>query len=171
MPVDISDALKYSLDVCYEQPARLGLHPYSITAIVITNTGGSRPGVGGTRVRTDTRILLFDGYENGSSKDGYLNPKFEQVTGQDVFLSGNVLTDKDYKVGPLVYPYSYDSINQGTDFRVSNPVYSSDNTQLYFYVVGPAFPNGQYFKRFSSKEDSALAYTLFIRLTNEIPAP
>lgn len=170
MTVDISDALKYSEDICYCQPARLGLHKYSITAVVITNAGGVRPGVGGTRVKKSIRITLFDGYESGSSIDGYLNPKFEQVSVKDVFLSGGILTDKDYKIGPLVYPYVYGSIVGGTDYSVSNPVYNAaNNTQLYFYVVGPAYPNGQYFERIQSIEDSALSYLLFIRATSQIP--
>lgn len=171
--VDISNAAKYSLDVGYAQPARLGLHPYSITAVVITNSGGVRPGVGGTRIRTETRILSFDGYEFNAGVDGYLNPSFEQVVfgSKDIILSAGILTDKDYRIGPIVYPYHYSGITGGVDFSITNPVYDdSKNIQLYFHVIGPAYPNGQYFKRIWSKEDSNLAYYLYIRSTAEKPA-
>lgn len=168
---NIANQLRYALNVAYKQAAILGLHDYTITAIKITTVGAERPGVGGVRTVSQHRLTIgsttgatVDGYQACTSLDGYLNPGFSQVSAKDIVLSGNILTDRDYKIGPLVFE------NDNSDYNYVNPSFvPEDNTQLYFYVTGPTYPNGQYFERIHSTEDSSLSYYLYIRATAHKP--
>lgn len=162
--MDISNALKKVLDKCYSVGAKLGLRPFELYLVTITNTG-SRPGVGGSRLRTDQRILIGDGY---TVQDGYINPLFLQVTSSDVFFSGGLLTDSDYKL-VLVPVYTTLTGSKGIAESIFNTSVNDNNTQLYLRAFGPDFPStGQYFKRKYSTS-TKLTYTSFWSASGEIP--
>src|ERR1700685_1863380 len=99
---DISANLRSDLDICYSQAAKLGLNQFQVFLTEVFNAGGDRPGHGGTRVRTDTRVCLLDGYNSMYPGDGYLNPTFRQVSQKEVALANGRLQDKDFCIGPLV---------------------------------------------------------------------
>lgn len=172
--LDITNEAKLALDQSYALLAQLGLHPYDITVIVITNTDGYRPGVGGTKEVSEFRLTVGpDGYD---PVDGYYNPDFTQVSAKDIVLSGARLTDSSYCIGPLVPPYVSSCGDQpvmgGTDPRLLNPLVTTPRTnlQLYFRVEGPGMAEGgSYFRRIYSKEDSKLTYRVYVEHSGEVP--
>ncbi len=169
--LNIIDPIRFAIDVTQATEAMMGLHKFAVEIITITNAGGTRPGVGGTRVRTDYRVSIGP-VDFFASDDGYLNPSFQQVSGRDIVLSGNLLTNKDFKLGPIVYPYDTSFYTGGIDIKLTNPDMQSNNLQLYFKVTGEGVPSsGWYFKRIWGQEDSNLSYYVYIRNTAEIPAP
>lgn len=159
------NALRYAADKSYELPDRyLGLHRDSISLVTITNTGVDVFGEGGSKTRTDQRVTVGDGYVSTLSFDGYINPQLEQVSAKDIFLSGGLLTDKDYKLGPIVHAYTYCGTSGGMNYALFNPDYEDSNDiQLYFYVVNDSFPNGTYMKRIWSVEDGGISFKVYIR--------
>lgn len=156
------DQIRSVIDVIYAIPATvLNLHPYSISIVQITNTGGSRPGVGGARVKTITPLVNTDGY----------NIQARRVSSKDITLSGNTLKDTDMVLGPIVFPYStpnYTTHAGGVNFNffdpANNSLQNSDNYQLYFLIAGPDLnPNGNYFEKIYSVADSSLSYRVYVR--------
>lgn len=167
MSLDITDQAKLGLDQALETLALLGLHRYAITVIAITNTDGYRPGVSGIKVVTQTRLSV-----GPDTSDGYHNPHFGLVSAKDVFLSGARLTDQNYCIGPIVYPYSCCGVTGGTDPTLLNPAATTakTNLQLYFKVEGPGMADGgSYFRRKYSKEDSSLSFKVFVESNGEKP--
>jgi hypothetical protein len=152
----LPDCLKQALDCVLSVPYTLGLRPYQVFVTKITYTG-SRPGLG-TRTRTDTELLVGDGY-----------PPVEQVSAHDIFLSGGLLNDKDFKI-TIVAPYDTGTVSGGTSRDIFDPPMSNNNTQIYFHIFGGHFPStGQYFKRKYGIEDGNLTNYIFIEATAEIP--
>jgi len=152
----LTDCLKQALDCTLSIPATLGLRAYRVFVTKVTYTG-TRPGLG-TRTRTDTELLVGDGY-----------PPVSQVSAKDIFLSGGLLNDKDFKI-TIVSPYDTGTATGGTSRDVFDPAMSDLNTQIYFHLYGGNFPStGQYFKRKYSIEDGNLTNYIFIEATGEIP--
>ena len=153
----LPDCLKIILDNTLNIPAILGLRAYRIYVTKITHSG-TRPGLG-TRVRTDTELLVGDGYI-----------PCEQVNAHDIFLSGGLLSDKDFKL-TVVSPYTAaDGTTKGTNKSVYNPPMSDSNAQIYFHIFGGSFPSdGQYFKLKWTQEDGNLLNYLYIEATAEKP--
>jgi hypothetical protein len=158
--MSIDDPVRSVMDVAFSVVASLGLHKFSVSLVTVTNSGGSRPGVGGTRTKTVTPLLLANG-----------QPVLcEQVSAKDVILSGNVLKDKDFRIGPQVFPYTTPNaygVSGGTDFNIYDPPSNNtatDNLQVYYLITGPGLAAaGNYFEKIYSREDSALSYYLFVR--------
>lgn len=166
---DISNSLRYALDTSYQQAAILGLHSFSVTLITISNPGGSRPAVGGSRVRTEQRLTIGQGFGSNFPGDGYLNPQVRFVSQQDIVLSGNLLNDRDLVIGPFVYPYDTCSLTGGLDYDLIEPAVNDNNSQLYFKIVGHGlFENGIYCKRIYAITDSNLSYKIYVRNNGEI---
>lgn len=174
---DITNSIRAALDSAIQQPSLLGQNPYKVYIVTINNTGVDIFGNGGVRDRTDYRLTIGpDGYSsdlNGPNQDGYINPMVQQVKSDDIFLSGGLLTDKDYKIGPIVYPYTTceDGSLSGTDWILTNPaVLANKNVQLFFKIIGPAFPNGAYFRRKWSLEQGNYVFYVYVENSAEIPA-
>ena len=152
------DNLKYAIDTVLPIPYHLGLRPYQVflTKIVFQ---GSRPGLG-TRTRTDTEMLIGDGY-----------PVVRQVSAHDIFASGGLLNDKDFKM-VFVDPYNTGTHSGGIDPSIWNPQMNVDgySTQIYFHIYGKGFPvDGQYFKKKYGKEDCNLVTELYLEAVAEKP--
>jgi hypothetical protein len=145
--------------------------------VTITNAGGSAPGVGGSRVRTDQRITIYDGYSPDYSADGYLNPQVRYVSQQEIVLSGNSLKNLDVCMGPIVYPYSTNG-GGGFDSNQFAPNVDLGNTQIYVHIKGGGSStisnnglnstNGIYCKVIYSIQDSDLSYKVYLRNTNTL---
>jgi hypothetical protein len=153
----LPDNIKFALDNTLNIPYKLGLRPYRVFAVKIEYTG-TRPGLG-TRTRIDTEILIGDGY-----------PICNQVSAHDVFSSGGLLNDKDFKL-TVIDPYSKNGIDgYGTSEDIWQPQPNNKNIQIYFHIFGGGFPaGGQYFKKKYSVEDCNLTSDIFLEATAEIP--
>lgn len=157
---DISDTLKGILDNAYSVAGSLGLHPYEITVVKVFTTG-SRPGVGTRNVVLEPLLLA-----NGQ------NPMFKQVSGREVFLSNNQLTDKSYRIGPLVSSYTGSCGSAGgtdsSELNSDSTLSSTIKQQLYFRVVGAGMaPSGSFFRIKYRQEDSSLSYVIFVEDSGE----
>jgi len=122
-------------------------NPYAVYLTTITTAGASRPGVNGTRVRTDRRITIGSGFLSYAPGDGYLNPTFVREDGLQIVLSGGKLQDVRYLVGPLVYPYTVGTLSGGFDTSNFQPSVDVGNTQVYLHLFGPGLDqvHGNYF--------------------------
>jgi len=151
------DDIKYAMDTVLAIPYDLGLRPYRVFLTKIQYTG-TRPGLG-TRTRTDTEILIGDGY-----------PIVRQVSAKDVFASGGLLNDKDFKM-VLIDPYNTGTYFGGSDDTLLwNPPVDGYNSQIYFHIYGKGFPtDGQYFKKKYAKEDCNLVTELYLEAVAERP--
>ena len=169
MSLDITPNLRLAVDATTGALALIGLHPYQVWLVNITTTGGVDPGDGGTRTRTDTRITVFDGYNPNGAGDGYKYPFVRYVTGKEIALSNNRLNDKDFCIGPLMYPYDVGSFNQGTSSSIFDPVDGGDQ-QIYIHMFGTDLDpvNGAYCSTIYTIQDSAISYRVFIRNTGTI---
>ncbi len=163
MTCAIDDSIRQSLDAAYAVSGQLGLHPYALTlykVVTVATSGPSyaaRPGIG-TKTVTSASVLI------GPSRDQ--NPAFVEVSGRDVFLSNGRLTDADFKMGPIVRPYSGSCGSGGTDPSIFDPALTG-SMQLYL----KASRDGQdtFFKRVYDRDDSALTYYIYWRANGEVP--
>ena len=155
MGFDASQALKFSTDYTIAIPSILGVAEYPVYLVNITNGIVSHNDVGASRVRTDTRILVADGYRAYAAQDGYLNPVVKvipKVENQTIILAGASLTGLEVMLGPLVFPYSLPLTGQsgGFDPSLFQPGNNSNNlnTQIYVHIFGLGLNKavGNYFK-------------------------
>lgn len=152
----LTDDLKYALDTVLKIPYVLGLRPYRVFLTKIQYTG-DRPGLG-TRTRTDTELLIGDGY-----------PIVRQVSAKDIWSSGGLLSDKDFKL-ILIDPYTSSIASGGTLSEIYNPQPDGYNTQVLFHIFGKSFPDsGQYFIKKYGKEDCNLVTEIFLEAFAGIP--
>ncbi len=158
------DSIRFGTDIGLSAPEAIDLRPYT----VFLNTliwSGARPGLG-TVTQTSVQVFNFDGYFQGLPNDGYVNPKFRQVTKQEIVLSGGVLKDQDVVIGPFVFPYD-DGIGDsgGLDPLVFSPTVAL-TTEFYINVQGPNFPpGGSNFKKIWDKTDLNVVYRVYLRNT------
>lgn len=162
MSCNIDDALRSILDSAYSIADDLGLHKYQIFTVQVSNPGGGRPGVGG--IRTKTVTPLFIGNMN--------NPACSRVSSKDIILSNELLNDKDFKIGPFVFPFTTPDCIGGSGLDISffdpasNTRTNQSNYQLYFLIFGPGLSvEGNYFEKIytSINGSGSLSYTLFVR--------
>jgi len=155
--MSLADCIKYTMDQVLSIPYHLGLRPFRVFLTKIQYTG-TRPGLG-TRTRTDTELLVGDGY-----------PMCNQVSARDIFNSGGLLSDKDFKL-TIIDPYTtVDGISGGTAESIFMPQMDGYNTQIYFHLFGGGFPpGGQYFKKKYGVEDCNLVTDIYLEATGEIP--
>lgn len=165
MRLEVLEALRFAMDQSLAVVDQyLALNRSSITLVLIENNGVDLYGEGGTKTRTDTRITLGDGYVATLSLDGYINPNLSEVSQKDVFLSDGKLQDQDYKLGPIVYPYTHCGKSGGFDLNSFLPTLEENtDKQLYFYIVNFKFPNGSYFKKLFIEGESSISYQVFLR--------
>lgn len=163
MLCSIDDILRSTLDSAYSIADNLGLHKYTIFTVQITNPKGSRPGVGGNREKTITPLQI-----------GNLNnPQCQPVSSNDIVLSNDTLKDGDFKIGPLVFPYTTSncvSNSGGLDISFFDPITNTPtsnlNYQLYFLIMGPGLnASGNFFEKLYTQINGSgsLSYNIFVR--------
>ena len=154
------EMIRYAADVGLRVPDLLGLRPYHME-IHFTEWAG-RPGVG---VPTVSTFRLT----NGSVQDGYVNPRFRQVTKQEIVLSGNLLQDQDIVIGPLLFPYDTGmGETGGIDPDIfSDPIASVGSvTEMYINITGPNLPAaGNNYKKIWDATDRNVIYRVYLRNT------
>lgn len=149
MTFDSSQALRYSFDFVSAYQSILGLAPFKIYLTKIVNDHIAFNDPDNTAVRTDTRLLIADGYRTYSgTSDGYLNPPLKQRYGQQIIISAGALTNNELVLGPLTLPYTMFGTSGGIDpnlFQTFNT--GNNNTQLFVWIQGPGLnsTNGNYF--------------------------
>lgn len=158
------DFIRFAADQALSVPALLSLRPYTVTINTLT-WDGARPGLGNL-TQTSIPLYNYDGYVDGYVNDGYVNPKFRQVTKQEISLSGGVLKDQDVVIGPFVFPYDDGAGNSGgLDPATFSPSIAT-TTEFYINVVGPNFPaEGSQFKKIWDKTDLNVVYRVYLRNT------
>ena len=148
------DFIKYAADVALGVPNLLQLRPYTTTLNTIS-WSGSRPGLGSATI-----------VSNSVYNDGYINPRFRQVTREEVVLSGGVLRDQDVVIGPFVFPYSTPFATGGLDPLTFNPTLSN-TCEFYINIMGPNFPAaGLQFKKIWDDTQKNVMYRVYLRSTS-----
>lgn len=143
------DFIKFAAAKALAVPNLIQLRPHTVTLIAIT-WSGDRPGTG-TKTTVQTTIL----------NDGYVNPKFRQVSKEDIVLSGGLLRDQDIIIGPFVFPFDAGTNTGGLEPLTFSPANASE---VYFNVEGPNFPAGgvKYKKIYDNSEKNVL-YHIYLR--------
>lgn len=134
-------------------PNTLGLRLYKITVRVRT-WSGSRVGLG---TKTDTDTVLH-------TQGGAAPVKVRQLTAKDVVASGGLYTAADYEVGPITPAYS----GGGYDPSAFDPPETA-NTEVFYQLTGPGFPEGAWFRKVGSDVSKNFRYTFVLRKTAEVP--
>ena len=154
MAADPIDFIRFAADQALAVPAQIQLRPYTVTLTTLTWTG-DRVGVG-----TDT-----DGYQVVTNYGG-INPRFRQVSKQEIVLSGGQLKDQDVVIGPFVFPYDTGNTTGGTDPKIFSPDVSATNIEFYIKVEGPNFPTGgSYFKKIWDSSERSVMFRVYLRNT------
>jgi hypothetical protein len=133
---DLRSTLLPAVDIIRSIPgsSAFGLRRYQVFVRirywdgVDANQPNIPPRVGlGQLVDRETQLLV-----NGT------NPRVRQITQREIVASGGVLTDQDIKIGPLTPDFPGGGILPAT---VSPPT-SASATEIYWRVVGEAYPPG-----------------------------
>ena len=148
------DFIRYAADQALAVPALIDLRPYTVTLNTLT-WDGDRPGVGNlTQVSTPVY------------NDGYVNPRFRQVSREEIVLSGGALRDQDVVIGPFVFAYD-DGLGDtgGLDPLTFNPTITPV-MEFYINITGPNFPvGGLQFKKIWDNSERNVLYRVYLRNT------
>jgi hypothetical protein len=148
--VSFASGVRKTLDHARGIAGKLGLHPFTVSMVAITWSGG-RPGVG-TKTTATATITVGKGQA----------PKVQQISDKEVALSGNAYTNQDLRIGPLTPPFVVGGVAYGS----LNPASAPPGTQFYFKITGPGFPSvGRWYERLSDETDSALHIYVVVRNT------
>ena len=151
----IAATLRKTLDYARGYGGRLGLRPFTVTMRVRT-WSGSVPGEGAP-TDVDTVITVAGGTQP---------VKCEQVSSRDIFASGGLYTDADWKVGPFTPLYS----GGGFDATSFDPPVGGQPTEVFWILKGRDLPpEGALHEKIGSTRDSALHYYIVLRATGRTP--
>lgn len=155
------EVFRRAIDVGEGVSSALGLRRYEVSVLRVFTTG-SRPGVG-------TSTSFTSSVKVGPGATG--NPRLQQMSAREVFLSNGTYSDQSYILGPFVDAYSGSCGTGGTDISIFKPIphlSSSIHQQLYVKVQGPGMlPSGSLFSVERIEQDSSLSYTVHIKHTGE----
>lgn len=174
---DMTNNLRFAFDFAQSVQSNLGLNPNKCWFVNVVNDQINFDSLPASTTPVLTRITLADGYRfwtSGGDDDGYLNPQVNQLSSEQVVLSGGSLTDNMVILGPLVYPYvSPYGHTFGTDPNLFQKVDDSfSNNQLFIKIIGPTFPpQGSYFevKRIIIGDMENVDYSVLLKSTSSQP--
>lgn len=150
----VLDNIRYATDLSLAVPHTLGFRLFTITLIKTTTVGADRPGHGGTATTVRTPLV---NYNNAPIRA-------TQVSAKDVILSGGLLTDKDWSVGPIVFPYDTGTNTGGFDLANFLPASTPDPVEMFIEIQGNGMaPNGSLFKKIYDVADGIISYTIFVQ--------
>lgn len=155
MPGTPIDFIRFAADQALSVPNLLNLRPYSVT-LNTTLWSGARPGLGTSHTASQ---FVFN--------DGYVNPRYRQVSRQEVVLSAGALRDQDVVIGPFVFPYDT-GLGQtgGLDPMTFSPSVIPLTTEFYINIQGPNFPiSGLNFKKIWDDTQRSVIYRVYLRNT------
>ena len=156
--LDLRNSLLPLADQVRGLPGLLGLRLFTVSILVRTWSGGSRPGMPGF---TKTDVIT------GVKQDLGLFPvKFRVLTAREVFASGGLYSDRDAEVGPITPPF-VGSLKDNDAIAIFDPPVGTLPTEVYFNVTGPPFPApaGAWFTKISQRTDQSFRYTFVLRKT------
>lgn len=146
MDFDPTDAIRYAIDYGANATVGiLGMDRYATFLVqapspAIDLASLSNP----VQELTSTRITVADGYRPWIAPgDGYLYPLVKEITTTEPLASGGVLSVRQVKMGPLVFPYlwnspfSYDGIAGGID-----PSFFTPLSNYWIKIVGEGIIGG-----------------------------
>jgi len=138
-------------------PGLLGLRIYTVQVCYETWSGtdaSGRSGVGiGTKTLSALMTLRVD--------QGGAAPHVRQVSQKDIIASGNLYQDQDLKVGPMTPPYT-GSTKDDDQILIFDPA-STPPESLHFFVTGPGYASGAWFKKIGDKVDGPISWFIFLR--------
>ena len=159
------------MDFTLAQTSVVGVTPYEVFLVEITNDQVSFDATDASRIVDETRILIADGYRSYAALDGYLNPIVRQENGENLFLSAGQLTSDMIAVGPIVFPYFWNNFSGGTDAQIFQPPANSTNIQVYIQIRGVALsPSGNFFdvKQMQISDMGGLSYKLICQANSSV---
>lgn len=151
MVYDPTDAIRYSID--FGALATLNVLGFTQNAVYVCDITDDQLAFGDTgtsRIINVQRLLVADGYRSyavGSGGDGYLNPMVRQINGQQVILSGGLITNQELVIGPICLSYNYNGFAGGVSTQLfQNNNSTDDNVSTYIHIMGRGLnPAGNYF--------------------------
>jgi hypothetical protein len=155
----LTDSLRYAADCALSAVNNLGLRQFTTSLVQVKSVGGSRPGFG-TKTKTTTVLT----YKNSSPMGVAL------VTQKDFIPSTGLYTDREYKIGPFVWPYNVGFASGGFDYAKISPTIGADPVEIFFLIQGPGMPAaGAYFRKISDNTDDTILYYINVKATGEVP--
>jgi hypothetical protein len=146
--MSITSALSYAEDFTNAVDCIISENTKSVYVVSIVNDQIGYDDSGASVVASTTRITIADGYRaylasEDTPFDGYLNPGMRQLSRSEVkFLSNGQLTTNMFLVGPICFPYTYNSFSGGLDPLAvfQPPIGSNSNLQVYLQIFGTGLP-------------------------------
>lgn len=149
---DVIQELRYAADQVLRVPAIVGLRN-EVFLVQNTWSGTGVPNSGNTKTQVITPLMNVDGYINAV-----------QVSANDIALSGGLLKDRDWVIGPIVHPYVATFGSGGTDIANFQPKKAFNAVESYVWLKGPGLPaSGSYFKKIYDSSDKSIMYRVYIR--------
>lgn len=143
------DFIRYATDLALGAPDAINLRRFTASIVKISWSGG-RPGAGNKTVTTTTLT-------NANS----VPVKVARVNSKDIALSGGKLTDRDFVIGPLVFPYDTGSITGGTNISSFAP--NTANDEMYIKIEGDGLQSGgSMFKKAYDVADKNVVYRIYV---------
>jgi hypothetical protein len=142
----VINAYRYAEDQTQVASCLMGNNPYQVNLVTITNASINYNAPTTGRTRTSIRLTvgaLWGGYLSYAPGDGYLNPPIINTEDNNVVLAQQSITDMKWLLGPIVFPYTVNTVSGGTDANLFYPALASNtNTQIYIQLLGPGLnPN------------------------------
>lgn len=154
----LRDALLPAIDALRGIPATLGLRLYSVQVMYQTWSGTDSSGRSGVGIGTKSNSpLLTLKVATGSAQ-----VSVHQVSQRDIINSGNLYTDQDLKIGPITPPYT-GSAKDDDQIGIFDPVPTGSPTEVHFFVTGPGYSSGAWFKKIGDDVSKPFSYFLFLR--------
>jgi hypothetical protein len=155
----LRDALLPVADAIRGLPYILGMRLYTVQVQIVT-WSGTRFGLGTKTIGTLQPIKVAAGSAQLTVR---------QVTQKDIIASGGLYQDLDLIVGPITPPYVGSSKDDDQISIFDPAVTMSTPTQVFFFVTGPGYSSGAWFKKAATDVSKPLHYTFVIRKTAETP--
>lgn len=147
-------------------PNLFGLPQYDVSLSVVS-WSGARPGLG-TLTAGGPYALTVNADQLGNNR-----PKVVQVTAREVFASGGLYAEGDYRIGPLTPAYvALDGSPAGTLPSDVERLVVSNPQEVFFNLKGPGMSDptgGDWFKLVEANFAKPFRYTFVIRKTAQKP--
>jgi hypothetical protein len=169
------DSLRMANDYATTATCVIGEAAYEVNLITIINDqinfndSITTPG----RTVSIKRLTIADGYRGFVTPDGYMNVPVKQVDGEQLLLSGGIITNQLLILGPISFPYTAGHVSGGIDPNVFQPPRgSSGNTQIFIQLQGQSLSsNGNFFeiKQIMLSHMATVCYNLLLQATASNP--
>ena len=147
--MSISSALSFAEDQTNAVDCIISENTKAVYVVQITNDQVAFNDTSAARVVSSNRITIADGYRpyvatDDTPFDGYLNPYVRQLTPSEVkVLSPGQLSSNMFLVGPILFPYTFNSHSYGLDpLLIFQPaIGNNNNNQVYVQIFGVGLPS------------------------------